>query len=385
MKLATSAASLMVAAGALGCRDSSSPYTDLTSVHWPRMIAISAANIDAIPSPSTKPAAYCGPTSLLVECRVLEDLRTAFPSADGSLIFDGHEGLLAVNDVMKNVRTVGELGGGPGQVRTVGDAWLGANGRLTVWDPTLNRVTSLDSTGSVRSQTWIPPDNRYREVHVSPSTAWELVIDPSANDVRTVPAKFVRIIDGLIEPNPRLVIAHPPAIQAGMRLLPLLLDPTPLWTVDSRGHILLVRDRQFRIEVLDSLAHPLVLISGPSSGRVIEQSDIRRATEIALRGFSPSWQPRMRRYISRDRSPAPGSPVPEVTAIRALPGGSIWVRRFPVGDSVTWIRLDGNYRPDYRLLLRVGDAVVSGSDSSVIIAGVDSGKPVLAQYRLARH
>jgi len=367
----------------MACGRSTPHYTDLDHVAWPHDVTLTNADLARVPSARGRSEGYCDARDGPVECQTLQAFRGAFPSAHGTLIYDEHDGLLSINDSARSARTIGARGGEIGLYQTVTDAWEGGDGRTVVWDATLNRVTWYDGAGRYIGAASTLPDHATREGHVSAVSAWEMIIDPADEDDQRVPARLVRVTPAGVNPSAALVIPHPPVVQAGMRLMPNVIDPTPLWAVAADGGIILVRDHTFRIEMFDSAGHPRARIRGEPSGDVVRAADVDAAARDVMRGFSTAWQDRIRRYVVGSRAPRVGSPVPEVTALRPLPDGTIWVRRFPdaTRDSVAWIRVARDGAVTRRVRLGVHDLIVSGSDSAITVTANTS--PVrLTKFRL---
>jgi len=295
-------------------------------------------------------------------------------SPQGQVVLGGAGALLEIYDgAGLFLRTIGELGDGPGEYRQVLTVSFDSTRGIAVFDVANFRLTVFDTAGQVTSTRQIRLLPGFAGARASGNRVVWWSVPGSARVRDQVQAAFIS--EGTTEGDSRPLArtAMPARARLGTDLAPIppLFAAEPVWDIRPGEEIIFSLGTDFDVDILGPTGSGSSRIRGDVPRIRVTADDLRRETE--LRYGRPPWPPGMGEQLERARRDA-ARWLPAITALLALSDDALLVREHePQGaDSARWDYFASPGRLSGYFLLPRSTRLIAGSGHLIMAVSIDS-------------
>ncbi len=267
-------------------------------------------------------------------------------------------------------RSVGGIGGGPGEYQVIMAAGFSPSGEVLVFDPAQQRVLRYDRSGRPveTSKVSLPPG--FIEASFVEADLRALSVDISERGEKpdSVPVNVFALDTGSAKPRrlSTLPVRQQALAMGDMRPVPRMFAAAPLWQLLPDGQVLYTSGEVLSVKKFDRTGEPVLRFGFDVPPREVTEAEVERTLEPMLRQVpNPQMRGAMRAQAGRAAKRHPG-----ITALRQVENGQIWVREAPraEGDSVRWVVFDSTGVAVGAVILETESAVLAAARGLILVS-----------------
>ena len=292
-----------------------------------------------------------------------------------TLLWEMGQQLMAASPAVATPRTIGRLGGGPGEYRALVGAGFTPSGELLALDAAQQRLLTYDSVGAPlrTAHVDIPPGYLAARFAGGRLIVVSTLLDEAKND--SAPVGILSRAPGAsgLRETGKLPVRAAAYSMGDLRPIPTPFEARSLWAIGTSGRIAYTRGDSLMVTVYDTSGAALLRFGFEIAPRKVTDLEVQRERERRLKGIG---DPQMRAAL-QGHSATPPERHPAITDLRELENGDTWLREAPTesGDSARWIAFDSTGTALGAVTLSTQARVLSAWQGLVLVGYLDGGQP----------